>query len=557
MGGRGSSSVIGLCDTGPMRRSAPVIIAMLALAGLVGLPGVPAVADPSPAATLPVPKATPGTEVCTVDDRLSAIVGLVATDDGYAVAVRSNDAGLNLKVYPLTDTCKLTGTTVPYSGNPRGGPIDPEDLALSKDGKDYWVADTGDDLAKPARDHVAVWKLPVDGDQGTIYRFTYPDGPHDAEALLLSGDGTPILVTRELSGPAGIYVPSAPLDPSGKEVPLKKAGEFMPQKTDTPNILGAGGQLSVTGGAVSPDGTRAVLRTVSDAYQWKVPDGDVVKAITTGTPTITPLGDDGVGRAIAYTPDGKSFLTVPDVSSSSEAKILKYQPAVAPPPGSHHDTSTGQDDGKSWLATISLRQLTLMVVGVGALGLVLVIAGLLGMRYGRRRPRSGKAGSGKAGSGKTGSGKTGGSARATAGVRAEGSEAPGRSGGYPRQPDRDSADARPDGPPSPGSPARGGRVYGAAGGRAAGATYGHPADRGVPPGRVDPRRGRESVPPGQGAGRAAPGGSPGTYGRAGSPRPSGRRGGRPSSDQAGGGAFRHPDPDGFAGDSPSEDLWEP
>lgn len=495
-------------------------MAAAALVGLVGLPGAPAVADPTPA-PVAVPSPVPGKAVCTVDDRLSAIVGLVATTKGYAVAVRSNDTGLNIKVYPLTSSCKLTGTTVPYSGNPRGGATDPEDLALSRDGADYWVADSGDDLAHPDRDHIAIWKLPVNRDTGTIYRFTFPDGAHDAETLLLSGDGTPVLVTRVLSGPAGIYVPSAALDPSGNEVPLKKVGEFTPQKTGTANLLGPGGELTVTGGAVSPDGKRVVLRTVSDAYEWDVPDGDVVKAITTGTPRITPLGDSGVGRAITYSADGTSFLTVPDVSDGTDAKILQYAPAKAVPPVKSTAAAAKDDDGKSWLATVSLRQLTILVVGVGVLGLIMVIGGILGMKYGRARPRGGK--------------------RPAAGTgRVEPDGEPGRGRRYPRQadPGRDSdpfwSDADPPDPygsrrrvPPPADPPHGGRVYG--GGRPGGAAshgsgdagrdnagvYGRPApDEGGVYGRPGRDAGRADWPPQPRAGgrTGASGGQPAEWG---------------------------------------------
>ena len=35
-----------------------------------------------------------------------------------------------------------------------------------------------------------------------------------------------------------------------------------------------------------------------------MPDGDVVKAITTTTPRVTPLPDEAQGESIAYTADG-------------------------------------------------------------------------------------------------------------------------------------------------------------------------------------------------------------------------------------------------------------
>ena len=59
-------------------------------------------------------------------------------------------------------------------------PYDPEDLGVSADGT-IWVADTGDNRAERAT--VALHALRPDGG-ASLYRLTYPDGAHDAEALL-------------------------------------------------------------------------------------------------------------------------------------------------------------------------------------------------------------------------------------------------------------------------------------------------------------------------------------------------------------------------------------
>jgi hypothetical protein len=65
----------------------------------------------------------------------------------------------------------------------------------------------------------------------------------------------------------------------------------------------------VTGGAVSPDGTRIVLRTYTDAYLWRAEDGDVAGALATGRPVRLPLPPTAQGEAVTFTPDGRSLLT--------------------------------------------------------------------------------------------------------------------------------------------------------------------------------------------------------------------------------------------------------
>ena len=61
---------------------------------------------------------------------------------------------------------------------------------------------------------VALIALRPDGST-SIYRLTYPDGPHDAEALLLAPDGTPYVVTKEVLGASGVYRPAAALVDGG------------------------------------------------------------------------------------------------------------------------------------------------------------------------------------------------------------------------------------------------------------------------------------------------------------------------------------------------------
>ena len=114
--------------------------------------------------------------------------GLVVVDD-QLVAI--NDGGDQVTVFLLDAACQVadvhTAAVDPY---------DPEDLAVAADGT-VWLADAGDNDA--IRTTVALIALRPDGST-SVFRLTYPDGPHDAEALLLAPDGTPYLVTKEILG---------------------------------------------------------------------------------------------------------------------------------------------------------------------------------------------------------------------------------------------------------------------------------------------------------------------------------------------------------------------
>jgi hypothetical protein len=330
--------------------------------------------------------AAPGKAVCTItDSRLTEISGMVATGGGYVVANDGSDLESHRKIFFLDGSCKLK-STVSYPTLPR----DPEDMAQAKDGT-IWIADIGDNPgAGERRPNIALWRLPKGSSDPTIFRMKYPDGPHDAEALLLAGDGTPIIVTKDL-GKAGVYTPTAALK-KGQTVALRKVGEFTPPKSTTSNPLAAAGRLTVTGGANSPDGSRVVLRTYADAFEFDVANGDVLAAITTGKPRMTPLPDEPRGESITYSADGKSFLTVSetaDETADTKPKILRYTPATDAPKVQAQGAATpggAGSDTRSWFDNLTLTDITYLIGGVGVLGLLLVGVGVFGILRARRRP---------------------------------------------------------------------------------------------------------------------------------------------------------------------------
>jgi hypothetical protein len=133
-------------------------------------------------------------------------------------------------------------------------------------GSCLYIGDIGDNDA--GRRRITVYRVPEpDAASGTaavadVFHATYPDGPHDAEALLVGGDGRLHVVTKVERGPVGIYRFPSQLK-SGTTAQLERVGA-PPARPQAP--------MRITDGAVSPDGQWAVLRNRSSLTLYRASD---------------------------------------------------------------------------------------------------------------------------------------------------------------------------------------------------------------------------------------------------------------------------------------------
>jgi hypothetical protein len=317
--------------SGP-RRSGPAVVALLATASALLLAAAPdvAAAAPTPATSA---SAAPTHALCRLtDSRLPELSGLVMTGDKM---LAMNDGGDRLTVYVLDTRCRVVDIrSAPVD------PYDPEDLALGRDGT-VWLSDTGDNLAQ--RPTVALLALRPNG-TSAIYRLTYPDGPHDAEALVLAPDGTPYVVTKEVLGISGVYRPSSALTEGGT-VPMVKVGTVRFALTGTPGgPVGRAGQLLVTGGAVSPNGTLLALRTYTDAYLWRLSGSDVPAALK-AKPARIALPAAPQGEAISFTTDSRQ-LVVAGEGVPGDVTVVTLPANLLPAASTAASTATGAPAGK-------------------------------------------------------------------------------------------------------------------------------------------------------------------------------------------------------------------
>jgi hypothetical protein len=334
---------------------------LLAAGGVLGVGLVLCCATPVWAeATL----AAPAVQCQITDPRLAELSGLVAVGDRV---LAMNDGGDQVVVYLLDPACQV------IDAHPAAvDPYDPEDMAVAGDGT-VWLADTGDNNAN--RTTVALLALRPDGST-SVYRLTYPDGPHDAEALLLAPDDTPYVVTKEVLGASGVYSPASALADGGTVALAKVAAVGLTFTGTAGGPVGQAGQLLVTGGAVAADGRHLALRTYTDAYVWPLTGSDVVGALA-AAPVRIPLPDAPQGEAISFSADNLNLLVASENVPSDLTRVPLTPPLVDGAPSS----PAGPVPGFTDLSSSGLSPVTSALIAMAVATVVVWIGGKL-----RRRP---------------------------------------------------------------------------------------------------------------------------------------------------------------------------
>jgi hypothetical protein len=193
--------------------------------------------------------------------------------------------------------------------------VDWEDIAAgqSADGRPLlYVGDIGDNASR--RPSVDVYRVPEPkvGAAATApaarLRLRYPDGAHDAEALLVDPLRADLVIVTKALGAGRAYRASARL-PAGSQT-----------------TLGGGPAIAlslVTAGDVSADGRIVVLRGYDRLAVWARHGREPLTTTLGRAPCLSPtsLAGEGQGEAIALDRRGASFTTV---AEGSPAVLRRY-----------------------------------------------------------------------------------------------------------------------------------------------------------------------------------------------------------------------------------------
>jgi hypothetical protein len=288
-----------------MRRQRLLWIAT-SVAPLLALVTAPGCADP---ATCPA-CSTPERRGVVENAELLELSGLAASVRHTDVLYGHNDSGDSSRIFALSSTgAHLATFELENASND-----DWEDIAHSPcaAGDCLWVADIGDNDSTRTEYAIYLMEEPASIEPGDHVvasqrvRFTYPDGPHDAEVLLVHPlTGAVTIVTKQEEGPASIYTLPT-LVPDGS-LEATKAGEVEPPD----------GRAKFTGGAVHPEATGVLLRTNSRVFYWAMDPEQTVAEALAGAACQLPLAQEVQGEAIAWLAGGKGIITIGEAANQA------------------------------------------------------------------------------------------------------------------------------------------------------------------------------------------------------------------------------------------------
>ncbi|MDB5142478.1 MAG: hypothetical protein JWQ66_1191 [Mucilaginibacter sp.] len=236
---------------------------------------------------------------------LLEISGVAASRINPGILYIHNDSGNPNQVY-LTDGSgadKGTLTLTPV------GNRDWEDIAVGPGpvaGVSYvYVGDIGDNDSKYPS--VFIYRFPEPDLSGKtvpfisdiaavdIIELKYPDGPQNAETLMVDPLTKDIYIASKQSNLSNICVAR------------------YPQSTTSATVMTPVVQLyfnKATGGDISPDGSEILLRSNELIWYWKLPAGTGISAGLLTKPQVAPYANnEPQGEGVGFAADGSGYYT--------------------------------------------------------------------------------------------------------------------------------------------------------------------------------------------------------------------------------------------------------
>ena len=253
-----------------------------------------------------------GEKVKVRSDDLTEASGMVASRRRPGWFWTHNDSGDGPRIFGIGPGGQAQVVSVSDAAA-----LDWEDIAPDRTaaGDGLWLGDIGDN--REQRSSIDLYRVP-EPDAATrsvaAARLTlqYPDGSHNAEALLRDpADGGLVILAKEPTT-ARIYTFDPP-DAGGGRGRLRAGGQF--------RIGDAPGKV-VTGADVSPDRSTIAVRTYGEVWLYRLrPTQSIPDALGT-KPCKAPAAVEVQGEAVAFLADSRGYATI---SEGRRPTISEYR----------------------------------------------------------------------------------------------------------------------------------------------------------------------------------------------------------------------------------------
>jgi hypothetical protein len=236
---------------------------------------------------------------------IKEVSGIAASRKNADVLWVHNDSGDTTRVFAISKEGTLLGIYNITDANNR----DWEDIAIGPGpdpNTDYlYIGDIGDNdkqyqsiiVYRIAEPKINFEKTPIDANIGPAAKIElkYPDGPVDAESLMVDPVTRDIYIISKQKKYAKVYLAAYP-QLTAKATKMEPAATLPYSK--------------VTAGDISLNGDFIIIRTYKNIYVWNRPMGVKLCDVFANPPCEAPAASEPQGEAVCFDSKGKGYFTV-------------------------------------------------------------------------------------------------------------------------------------------------------------------------------------------------------------------------------------------------------
>ncbi len=254
------------------------------------------------------------------NETLNEASGIAASQYFNPLLWTHNDSGDKARLFALNASGGDIGTVTLAGVENR----DWEDIAIGPgpvmDSSYIYIGEIGDNRAQYAIKYIYRFPEPQLNDKSRMIdriitevdriAFRYPDGPRDAETLMIDPENRDIYIVSKREDQNRLY-----------RLPY-------PQSTDTTIIAEMIRTLpltSATAGDISSDGRHIVVKNYEYVYYWHREPGQSLGDALSASPKTLPYQQEPQGEALCWNRDVTGYYTISEQKSDQPVRIYYYE----------------------------------------------------------------------------------------------------------------------------------------------------------------------------------------------------------------------------------------